>query len=385
MKLVSLIHPSLNKMGGAEKILLEIMRILKDKGYDTVLYTIDRVNWERLEQKWGTDIRPDNEVHYLDEMTPVNALDWGLSTIIYLWMLWRAQQEEGISLNNYGEIFPFISDISYIHSQPLYTNRKNSFNLPFWPYSDKLYGWLFNRLRKHASGKIISNSGYTARLVKSMGLDSTIIYPFVEPVKTKAYKRGDVLTVSRISWGKNLDTLFNVAALCRGIRFRIAGTISQNALDLVKEINRSKRFDFSANPSRSELETNMAESSIYFSTQPNETFGMSIVEAMSAGCVPIVYRDGGPWYDILEEKEDAGFAYSSPDEAAEKIRLILGDEELRNQMRLGAAQRSAEFTIERFREGIQKVVQSITPRERKDGRLVKFCRWVDENKKYIGF
>ena len=372
-------------MGGAEKILLETLKILRSEGYETVLYTIDRVNWEKLEQKWGVKIRPDSEVHYLEEMSPVNALEWGVSTLVYLWMLWRAQQEEGISLNNYGEIFPFLSDISYIHSQPLYTNKINSFNLPFWPLSGKLYRRLFNRLRQQSSGKIISNSGYTARLVKSMGFDSTTVYPFVEPVKTKAYKRGDVLTVSRISWGKNLDMLFNVAALCRGIRFRITGTVSPNALDLVKEISRSKRFNFSANPSRSELETQMAESSIYFSTQPNETFGMSIVEAMSAGCVPVVFRDGGPWHDILEEKEEVGFAYSSSEEAAEKIRRILGDEELRNRMRLAATQRSTEFNVERYREGIREIVKSMVPRERKNGRLVRLCRWVDEKRKKYGF
>ena len=54
----------------------------------------------------------------------------------------------------------------------------------------------------------------------------------------------------------------------------------------------------------------------------------------------------------------------------EKIRLVLGNEELGNRIRLAASQTSTEFTAERFREDIFKIVESITSRERKDGRLV---------------
>ncbi len=129
----------------------------------------------------------------------------------------------------------------------------------------------------------------------------------------------------------------------------------------------------------------MAESSVYFSTQPNETFGMAIVEAMSAGCVPIVYRDGGPWHDILGEKENVGLAYETIEEAAEKVRNVLMNEVLRNRLRVATIERSKEFTVERFREGILLVIGSIEPRKRKDGRLVSLCRWIDEKRGEYGF
>lgn len=195
-------------------------------------------------------------------------------------------------MNNYGEIFPFFSDISYIHNKPLYSKGDNSFNLPFWPHSWRIYKYLYDRLIHRISPIIIANSGHTARIIEESGLTPMVVYPFIDPIKTKAYKKGDVLTIPRIAWGKSLDTLFNVTSKCRGVRFKIAGTVSQNALDLVKEIKRSRRFRFYANPSRQEIEGYMAESSVYFSTQSNETFGMAILEAMNAGCVPIVYRDG---------------------------------------------------------------------------------------------
>ena len=57
LRKVSLVHPSLNRMGGAEKILIETIRLLNEEGYETTLYTIDRVNWGLLESKWGVKTR----------------------------------------------------------------------------------------------------------------------------------------------------------------------------------------------------------------------------------------------------------------------------------------------------------------------------------------
>lgn len=380
----TLIHPSLNKMGGAEKVLLEMIRVLNENGYQTILYTVDCVNWEKLEKKWGTQHKPEKEASYLRESSFSSFLDWGAGMIIYLWMLWRVQQEGGITLNNYGEVFPILSDISYIHSHPMYTNNGNAYNLPLWPHSGRLYKWLFDILRHKTSPVIVSNSKYTAGKVQSMGLKSNIIYPFVEPVKVTAYKRGDVLTVSRITWGKNLDTLFKVASLCRGVRFRVTGEVSPNALNLVKEIKRSRRFTFSANPTKEDIERAMAESSIYFSTQPNETFGMAIAEAMSAGCVPVVYRGGGPWMDILGEKEEVGLSYGNVEEAAEKIQRVLRNEEERNKMRLHAVERAKELSVERFERSILDLIGSCNPKARSESRLVRFLRWMTEKREEFG-
>jgi hypothetical protein len=83
-------------MGGAEKIFLEIIDMLNSDGHETVLYTLDRTDWGRLKGKWGTETMPSVEHHYMRGITsPGNALDWTYSAGLYLWMLWRAQQEGG--------------------------------------------------------------------------------------------------------------------------------------------------------------------------------------------------------------------------------------------------------------------------------------------------
>jgi hypothetical protein len=76
--------------GGAKKILIETLRLLQEEGYETTLYTIDRVNCGLLESKWGVKTLPAREVSYLKEVNSTNGFDWATSAVIYLGMLWRA-------------------------------------------------------------------------------------------------------------------------------------------------------------------------------------------------------------------------------------------------------------------------------------------------------
>ena len=375
-------------MGGAEKILLEILDMLNGDGYETVLYTLDRTNWDRLKEQWDTDIRPSTEHFYMKEQTsPDNALDWAYSAGIYLWMLWKAQLEGGITLNNYGEVFPFISDISYVHGHPLISGGDtNQYGLPLWPYSKWLYMRLYHDFNERLSGVVIANSSYTARIIETVTRRRPeIVYPFVEQVRTKRYKTGNVLTVSRINHGKNLNMLFDVAAQSRGTRFIIAGSASNNALDLVREISKARRFRFHLNPSREDIHGLMAESSVFFSTQPSETFGMAIVEAMSAGCVPLVYRNGGPWHDILERVEHAGLAYETAEEASMKIRQVMEDESLRDKFRRRSMERSKVFSVDRFRGNVRSILKLMEPRGRSSHDALKLLDKINKWKNELGF
>lgn len=67
-------------MGGAEKILLEIIDLLNGDGHETVLYTLDRTDWGRLKEKWGMETVPSVEHYYRKEQTsPGTTIDWTYS------------------------------------------------------------------------------------------------------------------------------------------------------------------------------------------------------------------------------------------------------------------------------------------------------------------
>jgi glycosyltransferase involved in cell wall biosynthesis len=59
----------------------------------------------------------------------------------------------------------------------------------------------------------------------------------------------------------------------------------------------------------------LGKAKIYLNSCVNEAFGISVVEAMAAGCIPVVYNKGGP----KETVGSFGFLY---DDVAECVKAI---------------------------------------------------------------
>ena len=87
-----------------------------------------------------------------------------------------------------------------------------------------------------------------------------------------------------------------------------------------------------------------------------EHFGITIVEAMASGCIPIVINKGGP-AEIVRDGID-GFCFNSKSEligySLRVIRTIqdMNQKEAQNSLRKNAIDRALKFTKERFYENI---------------------------------
>jgi glycosyltransferase involved in cell wall biosynthesis len=77
-----------------------------------------------------------------------------------------------------------------------------------------------------------------------------------------------------------------------------------------------------------------------------EHFGMSVIEAMSAGLVPLVYDGGGP-REIITSGVN-GFLWSDPDELIAQTRRLLEDPALREVMAGRAVADSRRFGVQEF-------------------------------------
>ena len=100
---------------------------------------------------------------------------------------------------------------------------------------------------------------------------------------------------------------------------------------------------------------------------PQEHFGISVVEAMANGCVPMVHRSGGPWLDILEQKQGKyGYAYETPEEASKYIDLLINNEDLRRETALRAMKRSMEYDASIFAKKIVETVERIHELKQKE-------------------
>jgi glycosyltransferase involved in cell wall biosynthesis/GT2 family glycosyltransferase len=130
-------------------------------------------------------------------------------------------------------------------------------------------------------------------------------------------------------------------------------TIAENAVGLP--------IKFHINPSASELGDLYRDAAVYWhaagldadlNRQPEkaEHFGISIIEAMSAEAVPIVFAAGGP-KEIVKHGSD-GYLYSSREACVELTLILLQQDAEARRIAMGrAAARSATtYTVDRFNE-----------------------------------
>ena len=61
---ISVVHPSLNKTGGAERYCLEMINTLTNLGHTVNLYTIDKTYWTKLAQNQNLTPEPDMNTIY---------------------------------------------------------------------------------------------------------------------------------------------------------------------------------------------------------------------------------------------------------------------------------------------------------------------------------
>jgi glycosyltransferase involved in cell wall biosynthesis len=81
--------------------------------------------------------------------------------------------------------------------------------------------------------------------------------------------------------------------------------------------------------------------SVFFHPSRYEGFGLSLVEAMSQGLIPVTFAVGiAP--EVIKDGQN-GFIVSDLDEAEKRVRSILSDAEMRASMSLEAAKAASKF------------------------------------------
>ena len=93
----------------------------------------------------------------------------------------------------------------------------------------------------------------------------------------------------------------------------------------------------------------MAEAKVYVHCARNEQFGIAIVEAMAARCVPVVHDSGGPREIVTQ---DVGYRWQNTLEASQKISTLMEDDELRERLSRSSASRAELFSNDVFESSL---------------------------------
>ncbi|MEM0379059.1 MAG: glycosyltransferase [Thermosphaera sp.] len=352
--------------GGGERVSLEIARLLKNKGFKVVYLTNSSEALKTVANLLGL---PSNY-----EVVEVNSLLEKLlartGRFVRLRRLFLMERGFSNLSSTKGEAlivdtstnYPLNVDVSYIH-YPLTLPTTESSSLYF-----KLYDQVIRALTRGFKGRpklIVTNSTWTASILKKVfNLEASVIHPPVD-VDYFSYdgrkKEKTIITVSRLTPEKNLHLLPELASKLNDYEWYLVGSLGtvKSELDVSMRVyrrvkqeierHRVKNFHVLLNLPRRELRELLLNSKFYVHPMFPEHFGISIAEAISAGCIPVVYKNGGSWTDIVMPISH-GLGYEMVNDVVRIIRSLEENPANMNRLLTRAVEHSRKFRAEVFRE-----------------------------------
>ncbi len=369
IKSIAIIHPTLNQTGGAEKVCLDLIDYFYKKNFRVYLYTLEKTNWEKINHVLRHEKKKIDEKYLFNNLPhkKTSILSWALLQTCFFYLLLSARfSHYCITLNNYGEVFPFIAKYSYIHARPLISlnSKDNVYDIPIPTISHQIYKLIFRPLSKISKSEILlTNSKYNSDFIQQDQKQPIFIIPPFSKIPYQEHnKTKTILTVGRLIPKKGLDAICNISISLKEYTFVIAGATVKSYEDYPEKLTKDiKNIIIVKNPDRRKLEELMATSSIYLSTQETEAFGIAVIEAMSQGCVPLIPKSGGPWIDIFRERDgEVGFTYTAYSEAKNHIRCLFSDPILLKKLAENAERRALYFSRERFEKSLDQLFENVS-------------------------
>jgi glycosyltransferase involved in cell wall biosynthesis len=346
----NVIHGDFNPCGGAERLSLVTMQALLEKGIDFDLTTLTSPDMSKLENSYGKNlvsvmksINKINVINIMEELRQQQQED-------------HKDYDYDITINTNGDAAPYYhssfskdnaitychfpstkyhidsENIEYLKTDLGMTERSNSFfdsmehegiNDPK-NYKTKLqlsrkkeyfeiikYGYW--NLMKNST--VITNSEFSRRaIVNALGLYNIhILSPPIDietfrnvALMTKNYNETNdsILVISRIAPHKKIENAIKLAKILKdrnvGKGMKIVGNLYYYFFDYFSELKQmildlglTDYVTFEINATLDKLISIIRESRIYFHPMVGEHFGMSVLEAMAAGLIPVVPNEGG--------------------------------------------------------------------------------------------
>ncbi|MCS7142387.1 MAG: glycosyltransferase [Aigarchaeota archaeon] len=367
MKRITVTACSITEWGGGEQVLLNTLLSLKERSVKPLIVS-DHTTLIRLAESLGIDrdvlgsceitgnplrgIKPLNEKTFL--LLPANFLRKAL-------LFYKITNSDTIFYYKPTELL-FLSplkssyNVIYAHSDRLLTFRS------MIKIYDDLLTRVFSEYLKNID-LIVFNSRYTQSIAETSfkRMRSVVIYPPVNTRKLKFLRwrdKGDVVaTVGRFDPDKGYEDVVSAARRLPDVKFHIMGFVN-NARNLLyyEKIKRMAPSNvvLLKNATREVVTKTLSEAKVYLHAARKEFFGISVVEAMASGCIPVIYKDGGPWYDICCEGRYC-VGWGDVDEMVEAIRNLISEGDLSSYSE-EVRRRASEFDSVTFREEIVNVL-----------------------------
>ena len=354
MKKALIFDPYLDTLGGGERYSLTFALGLLSAGYSVEIAWKDIDTLKDAENRFGLDLSKIkiNKKAYDLCRGKSSLIKRFLFTIKYSLIFWVSD----------GSLPFLFSKNNLIHFQVPFKNiGGNSF---------------INKIKTIFIHKFVYNSRFTTDVHEKHfpKNKSFILYP---PIDINSFHPGKkeniILSVARFdspSHSKRQDILIDAFKTlnksCPNYELFFAGGVhgESDTLEKLKEKSGSLPIKFVVNPDFDKLKNLYAKSKFFWHAagfeideieEPGkvEHFGMTTVEAMASGCVPIVIGKGGQ-KEIISE--GTGFLCSNPQEISEVTQKLIKNTSLYEEVSVNALKKSRNYSIEEFNKKILSIV-----------------------------
>lgn len=402
MKKIGIFNPYLETRGGGEKVCLTLAEVLANDKNDVSLIMYKPINLKDLGAYMDVDTsKLKIEIIKLPKITKIvhrlPLLPQGLknffSDLTTYWILRRKNYD--VFVNNcidsnlpnpstkgiYACMFPHA-----IKRTPTDSILKETYHLIL----RGLYRLLLHPGKRDAVSTydvITANSTYSQGYIKKLwDKDSDVLYPICDDIKDGPLKKDKlIMSVGRffanteVNHHKRHDLMIKSFVkmkklIADGWELHLGGSVAEDSdtlkyiLDLFKAAEGAPVY-FHFNAPRADIRKLFNRSSIYWHAtgygsdpkkypQKQEHFGITTVESLTAGCIPIVFDSAGQRESVTQNK--TGFLWQTPEELQSYTTKVAGmsGPELA-PMRTAAMQSAKRFNKQAFSERVATIFAKV--------------------------
>ncbi|KKQ46095.1 MAG: hypothetical protein US62_C0005G0018 [Candidatus Woesebacteria bacterium GW2011_GWA1_37_8] len=335
-------NPYLDTLGGGERYTLSFAKVLLNNGFDVNIFWKDSSILDKFEKRFGITLN-------------------GLKTI------------DDIKKGEGYDLCFWVSDGSI----PILHSRNNILHFQF-PFQNVSGRSLLNKMKLYRINHIVVNSLFTKNFIdKEYGVNSEVIYPPVDVDKIRTLnKQNVILSVGRFSQltqAKRQDVLISAfqKLVKKGIKnwkLILAGGTEVGAHEYIKSLKnmiKDLNIEIIESPDVKTLYSLYGKSKLFWSASGFEIdelkdpmkvehFGISTVESMAGGCVPLVYNAGGHKETIQNEVN--GYLWHNTNELVKKTVELINDKEKLQKLSEKTIEDCQKFSLLQFEKKIVSIL-----------------------------
>lgn len=356
---IGIYDPYLDSLGGGERYMLTIAACLS-REHEVSVFWDDTTILAKAKEKLGLD---------MEQITTAPNIFSPQTS--FLKKLLQTQQYDALFFLSDGSLPVSLAKEMFVH-----------FQFPVEWVKGRTAG---NKLKLSRITRVFCNSKFTKKFIdKKFGVRSTVVYPPCFSSggisERKENKKNYILTVGRYnelpdgSSFKKQEFLIEVfkEMVDKGLKdwelIIVSSFLPEHKknVDAIAKTAGGYPIRFLKNISFSELRSLYQQSKIYWHAagygidvdeHPElvEHFGITTVEAMHTGAVPIVIQKGGQ-EEIITDGQN-GYLWETKKDLIAKTKRVITDESVRNKLAEKAMERANDFTIEKFCSDINNLLK----------------------------